>query len=77
MVSSRDSNQDVKVMLISPKGRIRYYEPRIALVLIDLDNGGPVDFTGTPVINSITYYDKDGNVVAGPLASTFTVDTRL
>ena len=72
---ARDSNQDMTVMLLSPKGKLHYYAPRFSLVLVDLEN--QVDsFLSTPVINSVRYFDTSGNLVAGPSVSDFSVEMR-
>ena len=72
---SRDVNQDMTVMLLSPKGRLRYFAPRFSLVLGDVE--GQVDsFLSTPVINSVRYFDTGGNLVAGPAVTDFNVEMR-
>ena len=72
--SLRDSNQDMTVMYLSPYGRLLYYAPRFSLVLVDLDGDGA--FLTTPVINYVRYYDTDGNEIAGPLVTEYTVELR-
>jgi hypothetical protein len=65
-----DSNQDLTVMLLSPIGRLRYFEPRFSIVpLYD-------QFVGTPTITSVRFFDINGNQVAGPTVSDFVVQLR-
>lgn len=71
----RDANQDLTLMFTNPRGKLRDSHLRFAIVL--LDNGDPAAaFTASPVINSISYYDIDGNLVAGPPVSDYTVELR-
>lgn len=73
VVSSLNGNE-LTVIFISPKGKLQYYEPRFAVVL-----DSSVNFSQVPVpatISSIKYYDVDGNVATGPLASQFSVAIR-
>ena len=74
-VSSRDSNQDTTVILLNPTGRLRYYSPRFSLVIVDPDDTGGT-FASTPVINSVQYFDANGNPVAGPPVSDYSVQIR-
>jgi hypothetical protein len=70
-----DSNQDLTVMLLSPVGKLQYYEARFAIVPHN-DSSQIISFVGTPVITSVRYFDINGNQVAGPLASDFVVQLR-
>lgn len=45
---------------ISPKANLTYPEARFSIVLPD-----GASFIGTPVVESITYYDADGYVTTG------------
>lgn len=72
---ARDSNQDMQVMFLSPKGKLSYYAPRFSLVLVDLE-GQDDSFLSTPVINSVRYFDTDGNLVPGPTVTDFNVEMR-
>jgi hypothetical protein len=74
-LSRHDNNQDLTVMLMSPTGKLRYYEPRFSIVLVDNENQS-IAFSETPVISSVSYFDINGNEVAGPLASSYTVQMR-
>ena len=74
-VYSRDSNQDTTFILLSPKGRLKYYSPRFSLVIVDPDDTGGT-FASTPVINSVQYFDANGNPVAGPPVSDYSVQIR-
>ena len=70
-----DSNQNLTVLLLSPSGRLQYYESRFAIALRnDLDP--PLSFAGTPVITSVRYFDINGNLVAGPPITDFVVQLR-
>jgi hypothetical protein len=62
-------------MLLSPTGRLRYYEPRFSIVLIN-NSTQAISFTATPVITSVRYFDINGNTVAGPPISSYTVQLR-
>jgi hypothetical protein len=75
MSTRRDINQDMDVILMSPLGKLRYYEQRFSVVLVDRED---VDdfFSVTPVITSVNYYDIDGNQVAGPLAADYSIELR-
>jgi len=75
MFSPRDVNQDMKVMLLNSKGKLHYYAPRFSLVLVDREDLDD-SFLSTPVINSVSYYDTNGNSVAGPAKSAFNVVIR-
>jgi hypothetical protein len=70
-----DSNQDLTVMLLSPTGKLRYYEPRFSIVPIN-NQDQVISFAGTPTITSVRYFDINGNQVAGPLPSDFVVQLR-
>jgi hypothetical protein len=72
---SHDSNQDLTVMFLEPRGKLRHDEPRFSIIPLNNDDF-TIDFSQTPVINSVSYYDIDGKPVAGPLVSEFTVDMR-
>lgn len=70
-----DSSQNLTVMLLSPAGKLRYYEPRFSIVLIN-NSTQVIDFTATPVITSVRYFDINGNAVAGPSISNYAVQLR-
>jgi hypothetical protein len=70
-----DSNQNLTVLLLSPTGRLRYYEARFSIVPIN-NSTQIISFAGTPTITSVRYFDINGNQVAGPLASDFVVQLR-
>lgn len=74
-VFRHDSNQDLTLMLLSPTGRLRYYEARFSIVPLK-NSTQSISLTATPVITSIRYFDINGNQVAGPLASDFVVQLR-
>ena len=75
MFSPRDGNQDMKVMVLNLKGKLHYYSPRFSLVLVDREDLDD-SFLSTPVINSVSYYDTNGNSVGGPDVSKFNVVVR-
>jgi hypothetical protein len=62
-------------MLLSPTGKLRYYEPRFSIVPIN-NQDQVISFAGTPTITSVRYFDINGNQVAGPLPSDFVVQLR-
>jgi len=73
MLTQRDAtNDDLTIVFTSLKGKLRSYEPRFAIVLTDPS----VTFSATPTIASVSYFDIDGNSVAGPLVSDYTVQVR-
>ncbi len=62
-------------MLLSPTGKLQYYESRFAIAL--RNNSDPtISFAGTPVITSVRYFDINGNLVAGPPVTDFVVQLR-
>lgn len=70
-----DNNEDLTVTFLSPRGGIHYYEPRFSIIPLDNDDV-TIGFTQPPVINAVTYYDIDGNPVAGPLLSQYSIEMR-
>jgi len=60
------SSGELLVTFISPDEALQYIEAQFSVILFGLK------FEGTPTINSIKYFDYDGNEVAGP-ASDYTV----
>lgn len=70
-----NSNQNLTLMLLSPTGRLRYYESRFSIVPRN-DGDQVVSFIGTPTIISVRYFDINGNEVAGPAVSDFVVQLR-
>jgi len=70
-----DNNQNLTVLLVSPTGRLRYYEPRFSIVLIN-NSTLSYSFTATPVITSVRYFDVNGNAVDGPPISQYVVQLR-
>lgn len=65
------NGNELTVMFISPQGKLQYYEPRFAVVLDSSVNFSAVPFPAT--ISSVQYYDIDGNPVAGPLSTEYSV----
>jgi hypothetical protein len=70
-----DGNQNLTVMLLSPTGRLRYFESRFSIVPRNNENQ-VISFVGTPTIISVRYFDINGNEVAGPAVSDFVVQLR-
>lgn len=62
---------DFDIMLISPKG-LYSYQTRFSIVPRFPDYLYKIE--GTPLLNSITYYDLDGMVITGPTPMIFTID---
>lgn len=73
-VLSGINGNELTVMLTSPEGKLQYYEPRFAVVLDSSVNFSQVPSPAT--ISSVQFYDIDGNLVAGPLVSDFSVEIR-
>lgn len=67
-----DGNQNLTVMLLSPTGKLRYFESRFSIVPRNNENQ-VISFVGTPTIISVRYFDINGNQVAGPAVSDFVV----
>lgn len=59
--------KDLTVIITSPSGRLKYYEARFSVVLPSF-----ITFSGTPTINSVSYYDVNGSISTGP-ASDYVV----
>lgn len=58
----------LKVMFLSSSGNLRYFEPRFSVI------AETADFDGTPTIDSVKYYDVDGNeIFTGPAIGDYTV----
>ncbi len=70
-----DNNQDLTVMLLSPTGKLQYYEARFSIVPRK-DSTTIISFTSTPTIISARYFDINGNQIAGPATSEFLVQLR-
>lgn len=75
VITRRDSNGDLTVIFVNHTGKLRYYEPRFSIVLIDNPDQQNI-FLATPTITSVSYFDIDGNTVSGPLGSSFLVQMR-
>lgn len=74
-VFRHDSNQNLTLMLLSPTGKLRYYEARFSIVPLN-NQTQSISFTTIPVITSVRYFDINGNQVAGPLVSDYVVQLR-
>jgi hypothetical protein len=57
------ATNQLKVMMVSPQGKLKYFEPRISVLLNPLAN---LTWTSVPTISSVTYYDKNGVPVVPP-----------
>lgn len=58
---------ELKVIFISASGNLQYYEPRFSII------AETADFTATPVINSVRYFDIDGFEIIGPGITDYAV----
>ena len=63
------TNDDYNIMLVSPKGMYSYEArvsivPRLAVPYL-------YQFSGTPRINSVTYYDMNGEPTSGPVLDIY------
>jgi hypothetical protein len=71
------SGDKLVVSFISPTGLMPYYEPRFSVIPLParaLTRSPPGTMpTAAPVVTSVVHYDVDGNVVAGPSISEYTV----
>lgn len=61
------SGNTLTVLFLSANGGMQYYEPRFSIM------ADSADFTGTPTILSASYFDVNGNVVAGPAAADYSI----
>lgn len=61
------SGNTLTVLFISANGKMQYYEPRFSIM------ADSADFTGTPTILSVSYFDVNGNVAAGPAPADYSV----
>ncbi|HFD80724.1 MAG TPA: hypothetical protein ENK05_10095 [Gammaproteobacteria bacterium] len=55
------------IMFISTSGQLQYYEPRFSVM------AETADFTSTPTITSIRYFDMNGNETTGPAITDYSV----
>ena len=53
----------LKVIMVSPKGNLKYFEPRISVLLDPL---AQLTWTAVPTVSSVTYYDMNGILVNPP-----------
>lgn len=64
------TGNELKILFISSSGRIKYYEPRFSIVAEN------ADFTATPTILSINYFDVNGNAVNGPATTNYSISLQ-
>lgn len=57
------NGQDLTVIFTSNTEKLKYYEAQFTVAL-----HSTFSFTGTPTINSVRYFDINGNEVSGPVA---------
>lgn len=57
------NGQDVTVLFLSTESKLKYYEAQFSIVLHSF-----MSFTGAPTINSVRYFDINGNEISGPTA---------
>ena len=57
------NGQDLTVIFTSNTEKLKYYEAQFSVAL-----HSALSFSGTPTINSVRYFDINGNEVAGPVA---------
>ena len=75
LLYKHDSNEDLSVIFMNPVGGLDYFEPRFSIIPLNNDDF-TISFAQTPIINSVSYYDINGSLVAGPQVSEFTVQMR-
>ncbi len=61
------SGNTLTVLFISANGKIQYYEPRFSIM------ADSADFTATPTILSVRYFDVNGTAVTGPAVTDYSV----
>lgn len=64
------NGQNITAIFTSNTQKLKYYEAQFSVALNSLSS-----FTGTPTINSVRYFDIDGNEVTGPVAD-YTVSLK-
>jgi hypothetical protein len=57
------------IMMISPKGNLKYFEPRISVLFNPLAH---LTWAEVPTVSSVTYYDIDGVPVGTPMVPSNT-----
>jgi hypothetical protein len=75
MTYHHDDNQVLTVLLVSPVGALRTQEARFSVVLMT-SQYMPLQFSSTPAITSVRYYDIDGSETSGPDISDYLVELR-
>lgn len=75
MTYRHDGNQNLTVNLLSPTGKLRYYEARFSIVLLR-NLSQTIGFSAVPTVASVRYFDVNGNQVTGPAVSDFVVQLR-
>jgi len=75
LIYNHDSSEELTVILVSPDGQLKYFQPRFSIALID-NPFLPVSFIGIPAVTSVKYYDINGNQVSGPMVGDFSVEVR-
>jgi hypothetical protein len=66
-VSWHYDGTELTVVYVSISGQMYYYEPRFSVM------AEKADFTSVPTISSVRYFDIDGNEIAGPAISDYSV----
>jgi hypothetical protein len=62
---------ELTVMFISPEGKLKYYEPRLSILFTPLSN---LQFSSAPSVNSVIYYDTNGDVIEAPFIVPVSAD---
>ncbi len=62
--------QLLTVTFLSQEAKLKYYEAQFSVI-----PHSSISFNGTPTINSVKYYDSNGNEIAGPV-SDYTVTIK-
>ena len=61
------NGNELTVLFISADGKIRYYEPRFAVVAEN------ADFTQNPTLTSVRYFNTSGNAMTGPNLGDYSI----
>ncbi len=78
IVMQKVSGDTLTVSYVSPTGQLAYYEPRFEIVPLParaLSQNPPGTMpTAPPTVQSVTHYDINGAVVAGPSTGNYVVE---
>ena len=62
------NGSELKLYITSPSGGLKYYDPRVSIVLNSTNF-----FASQPALVSVEYYDINGNKITGPTVDSYTI----